>query len=141
MRISNYGVFHCAVVESWASDRKRLDKTGYKYSWFVSLGKARYQVKEVELWALQSGARPGSDYLLLRRDARQKGVTEFDVLPVDCPKLNLRNGGQVDIWLTSYCAINDVNEFIEFARAMAKRPEVGKLVWKADVPQAAPDKP
>lgn len=141
MRIRNYGVFHCAVVESWASDREMLDKNGYKYSWFVSLGKARYQGKDVDLWTLQSGARPGSDYLLLRRSAKQKGITEFDVLPVDCAKRDLRKGEQVDVWLTSYCAINDVNEFVEFAREMAKKPEVGKLKWKAEAPAVDQGKP
>ncbi len=141
MRLRNYGVFHCAMVESWGPDRESLDKTGYKYSWLVSLGKAEYQGKAVELWAFQRGARPGSDYLLLRKVAKPKGLTELDVLPVDCAKRHLRDGGQLDVWLTSYCSINDVNDFVAFAREMAKKPEVGKLVWKADVPETEPQKP
>ena len=78
---------------------------------------------------------------MLRRSAKQKGITEFDVLPVDCAKRDLRKGEQVDVWLTSYCAINDVNEFVEFAREMAKKPEVGKLKWKAEAPAVDQGKP
>src|SRR4051794_18077484 len=37
LRLRNYGVFHCAVIEQWADHQKRLEATGSKHSWFVDL--------------------------------------------------------------------------------------------------------
>lgn len=135
LRLRNYGVFHCAVIEEWAPDRERLGLRGYKHSWFVELGVTKRGKSTVELWALQSGARPGSDYLLLARTPAPGLIKAFEVLPVDCPEDYLRKGDGPDIWRADYCAINSADELRSFARKMASRRAIGTLTWVEGVPE------
>ena len=64
-RFSNYGVFHCWANTFRAYERERLDDADYHPSFFVFLGNTSVDQSDIELWALQIGARPGSEYLLL----------------------------------------------------------------------------
>ena len=79
-RYSNYGVFHCAAVIREADERSELDEAEWKYGFFVRLGETRFQSKRWELWAIQRGTVPGSDYSLFAREVSQQGgVTRFRV--------------------------------------------------------------
>lgn len=134
LRLVNYGVIHCAAIEAWSHDREHLGRRGIKYSWFVQLGTVERANSTVELWALQSGARPGSDYLLLARAPGPGLIKNFEVLPVACPKRYERKGNGPDIWRSDYCAINTAEELRSFARQMAQRPTVGTLTFVAQAP-------
>ena len=136
VRLRNYGVFHCAVIEQWASERDEVGQGGHKYSWFVPLGRGKRGGSDVELWALQSGSRPGSDYLLLSRRPAPGLIKSFDVLAVDCPRKNIRSGRGPDIWLGDYCAINSARELRLLAQRMSSRTPVGTLAYFAEVPES-----
>ncbi|MHA4836972.1 hypothetical protein [Sphingopyxis sp. MSC1_008] len=129
LRFGNYGVFHCAIVESGPSDRDRLETSGYRYSFFVQIGKTNFAGKPVELWILQSGMRPGSDYLLLARAPGDSLIESFDVLQRRCPAANRREGPLMDVWSTRYCSINSRRDLIALAKAMAKEPVLAKLTF------------
>jgi hypothetical protein len=81
------------------------------------------------LWALQTGARPGSDYVLLSRKPENGIVKRFDVLQRACPKSLMRKTESIDILLTDYCSVNSRSDLIVFARKMAKLPPLASLVW------------
>jgi hypothetical protein len=136
VRLRNYGVFHCAVIEEWAYDREDLGHRGYKHSWFVELGRTRRGKTTLEVWALQSGSLPGSDYLLLARVPTSGTIKSFEVLPVDCPREYLRIGRGPDIWGGDYCAINSADELRAFARRMANLTPIGTLTFVDRVPEA-----
>ncbi len=135
LRLSNYGVFHCAVVESWAHSRESLDRSGFKHSWFVELGRARRGNSDIEIWALQSGSRPGSDYLLLARDVAPGNIKRFDVLPVDCPSRFWRKGNSFDVWGTSYCSINSARDLTALAKRMVAGTPAGTLSYEGPRPE------
>lgn len=143
-RLQNYGVMHCAIVESRSHSRDRLDESGYRYSFFVEIGKTRIADKPVELWVLQSGTRPGSDYLLLARTPANGIINSFDVLQSRCPATYRREGPNVDIWSTAYCAINGQQNLLALAKSMATRPPLGKLTFVGEIkdkPLAEPAAP
>ena len=137
LRLQNYGVFHCAAIEQWADEREELGQRGFKHSWFVELGRARRGDSELELWALQSGSRPGSNYLLLARKPEPGLIKSFEVLAVDCPREHQRNGEGPDIWRADYCAINSARDLKSFAKKMAGRPSAGKLTFVDKAPETA----
>jgi hypothetical protein len=126
-RFSNYGVFHCWANIFRASDRAKLDGADFHPSFFVFLGKMSVNGADIELWAVQIGATPGSEYLLLSRDLSEGLIEEFNVLQTECPRANVRDAGSLDIVLTRYCAINSRSELKRFARRMAQRPSLGTL--------------
>jgi len=119
LRLRNYGAIHCAATEEWDYDREQSGGRGFKYSWFVQLGAAKRANSTVELWALQSGARPGSDYLLLARTPSPGLIKNFEVLPIECPKRFERKGNGPDIWRSDYCAINTAEQLRLFAKQMS----------------------
>lgn len=127
-RIANYGAFHCFALVSDAPDRKQLARRNTRPSFFILLDKTR----DRELWALQLGGRPGSDYVLLSRKPDKGIIKRFDVLQRDCPVSFTRKGTQVEILITSYCAINSPNDLVTLARTMAKRPPLGSLTYIDD---------
>lgn len=131
LRLSNYGVFHCAFVERGPSDRDMLDAGGYRYSFFVQIGKTHAAGKPVELWVLQSGMQPGSDYLLLARAPSDGLIESFHVLQRRCSAANRREGPAMDVWGTGYCSINSRRNLIAMANAMAKEPPLAKLTFIA----------
>ena len=126
-RFSNYGVFHCWANTFRAYERAKLDDAEFHPSFFVFLESASADQKDNELWALQIGARPGSEYLLLSRAPTDGLIEKFTVLQTACPRANVRDAGALDILLTRYCAVNSRTELIRLARSMAKRPPLGTL--------------
>ena len=127
-RLGNYGVFHCAIVERRANERDDLKSARWSYSFLVKMGSVGSNADRRELWALQSGTRPGSDYTLLTRQVDQTGIIKtFAVLQQRCPAASIRTGPSLDIWQTRYCSINSRSELISLARRMARLPPVGML--------------
>jgi hypothetical protein len=127
-RFTNYGVFHCWANTIRADEREELDKADFKPSFFVLLGTAKVDGSDVELWALQIGARPGSEYLLLSRAPGESLIERFNVLQSACPRANVREGDALDTLLTRYCAINSRRELNRLARRMAQLPPHGTLI-------------
>ena len=126
-RFSNYGVFHCWANIVRSSERTRLDGADVHPSFFVFLGNIGANGVDSELWAVQIGATPGSDYLLLSRDPEDGPIKKFNVLQTECPRENVRDAGALDILLTRYCAVNSRGELMRLARRMAQRPPLGTL--------------
>lgn len=134
-RITNYGVFHCFATVTDSSERSALDDSNPDPSFLIELGTVSVNRDTIELWALQRGARPGSDYLLLARRPAVGRVEAFDVLERECPQDRSREGPDLSILITRYCAINSKEELIELARQMASRPPLGRLTFVALVPR------
>ena len=126
-RFSNYGVNHCFALVADAQERDELAGRWPNPSFFIEFGTARGRDGPVELWALQRGVRPGSDYLLLARAPAAGAVTSFDVLQRACPRALMRGGTNLSILLTGYCAINSREELIQLARHMARLPPLGRM--------------
>ena len=145
-RFSNYGVFHCFAVVREAPERAELGAASFRYAFFVPIGEARIEGRKIELWVLQTGGRPGSDYLLLAREPVKGMVARFDVLQRKCPLRAIRDGGGIDILSTRYCAINSRSELVALAKAMARLKPLGTIALEkgeADdsAPRAAPSEP
>lgn len=126
-RFSNYGVFHCWANTFRADERARLASADSHPSLFAFLGSTSVNGSDIELWAVQIGARPGSQYLLLARDPAEGLIEKFNVLQTACPRANVRDAGSPDILLTRYCAVNSRSEMIRLARRMAQRLPLGSL--------------
>lgn len=127
LRVENYGVFHCFALVSRAAERSGLETAEAQPSFFVLLGEAGTGAARRELWALQIGARPGSEHLLLARAPGGERVDAFDVLQTDCPRANVRDAGPLDILITRYCAINSTAELVRMARRMVRKPPLATL--------------
>lgn len=131
-RMTNYGVFHCAMIFSEGVDSAELEKpeTRYEYGFIVRLGTIRRNGNTVELWVLQRGTIPGSNYILLARDAGPGKIESFTVLQRKCPsghERKLRGNANLDIWATRYCAINSRRDLLTLAKAMLALPALGHL--------------
>lgn len=129
LRIANYGVFHCAANLYKADAREEVDAGDFSRGLFARIGEGRANGKTYELWALQEGFVPGSSYMLL---ARAKGeddgiVARFDVLQVRCPSRWRRRAEDMDVWLTRYCAVENRDDLLAFARRMLREPFLGEL--------------
>jgi hypothetical protein len=126
-RFTNYGVFHCWANTFRAYERERLDGADFYPTFFVLLETARVGEADMELWAIQIGTRPGSEYLLLSRTPSDELIERFNVLQTECPQRNVRDRGSLDIIRTRYCAINARPELVDLARRMAQLPPLGTL--------------
>jgi hypothetical protein len=126
-RFQNYGAFHCFALVGRAYLREELDGAEFRPSYFVLLGTVEIENNRTELWAVQIGARPGSDYLLLSRPTGDGDIGTFNVLQTQCPRANVRDAGSISIILTRYCAINTRTDLVRLARRMAQRAPVGAL--------------
>ena len=127
-RFSNYGVFHCAAVMRTADERTGLEDARWEYGFFVQLGKAKLGSADWEIWALQKGTVPGSDYTLLAREPRQEElIHEFRVLQQHCPSGRLLEADGLDVWNTRYCAINSRSELLSLGRRMLRLPPRGTI--------------
>ncbi len=124
-RFSNYGVFHSNTFRAY--ERAALDGADFHPTFFVLLGSTSVDGRDIELWTIQMGARPGSQYLLLSRGRADGLIESFNVLQTACPRANVRDGGSLDILLTRYCAVNSRSELVRLARRMAQRPPLGTL--------------
>jgi hypothetical protein len=139
-RFANYGVFHCAAIMSRADERAELDNAKSEYGFFVRLGEVRIESALVELWALQVGTRPGSNYTLLSRIPKSGIVDRFTLLQQECPKGKERKvpGSSLDIWSTGYCAINDRADLLALAKKMARLEPLGEIILVPET-KGAPD--
>ncbi len=135
IRLGNYGASHCYLTEVRTYHPEGVSHSGFRYASLVDLGDAVGLGGPVRLWALQSGARPGSDYLLLASQRDQGPIRSFTILQRRCPKGRVRDGGQIDILLTRYCAINSPKELSNLARQMAWLPRLGRLTYVGPVPE------
>lgn len=126
-RIRNYGAVHCFAQVWRAYERSGLDGGTPQPSFFVELDRVRVDGVEKELWVLQMGALPGSEYLLLARAPGDGLIQRFDVLQSDCPRSQVRDAGALDILLTRYCAVDSRRQLVSLARRMARHPPRGTL--------------
>lgn len=132
MRLHNYGAFHCAAYERWSDERSGLQQADAVPSWFVELGKTTVNGSKLEVWALQTGSRPGSNYLLLSRRPSSGLIKQFDVLAAECPKRFMRKGDAIDVWRVDYCVLGSQAQLRLLAKEMAKRSPVGTLTFEGE---------
>lgn len=137
-RVSNHGVFHCALLFRSAPNTEGLSKAAFRYGFLVRLGNGKLKSKAVELWAFQIGTLPGSDYVLLAREPSGLLIKSFKALQMKCPRANVRTGPSMDVFRSSYCAINSRTDLLTLARSMLKLPALGTLEWTADLTSAPP---
>ncbi|MDH4743457.1 hypothetical protein OMP43_05455 [Sphingomonas sp. CBMAI 2297] len=126
-RFTNYGVFHCAAVIRTADEQGELADARWDYGFFVQLGTARKGSVTWELWALQKGVTPGSDYTLLAREPGGATIERFTVLQQRCPSGTRLEAKGLDVWDTRYCAINSRAELLSLARKMLALPSLGVI--------------
>ena len=129
LKIYNYGVFHCAYGFQWSYELKDLETTSAKLGHFVELGLVDTPSGKMDLWAMQSGFSPGSDYIFVTRPNNSNPNTPYEVLDIQCPKKYIRAAGNIDIFRTDYCSINNKRSMRRFAKRMAKLPPIGKLEY------------
>jgi hypothetical protein len=126
-RFSNYGVFHCAAIFRSAEKRDKLDEAKWSYGFFVRLGKARLGSGRWELWALQKGMVPGSEYTLLAREEGEGVVDSFSVLQRRCPPGRSMEARGMDVWSTRYCLVASRAELLSLGRRMLRQPPLGTI--------------
>lgn len=126
-RFANYGVFHCAAIVRTADEQSELDGARWDYGFFVQLGTARKGGARWELWALQKGLVPGSEYTLLAREPGNATIKRFVVLQQRCPPGTQFEAKGLDIWVTRYCAINSQAELLSLSRQMLALPALGVI--------------
>ena len=130
-RYENYGVFHCAAIIRTADVQKDLDDAKADYGFFVRLGLARLGQEEWEIWAIQVGTLPGSQYRLIARKAENEGlIKEFQVLQQTCPPGTHMEAKGLDIWRTRYCLIDSRETLLKLGHEMLRRPHRGQLQFK-----------
>lgn len=134
-RITNYGAIHCMMMVRDAHAQAELGGRDADPAFLIEIGTAEAGEGPVELWILQRGARPGSDYLLLARRPAPGLIESFDVLQRECPADRRREGQELSILLTGYCAINTQDELIALARRMLLRPPLARLIFVAPEPE------
>lgn len=138
-RYGNYGVFHCAAILRTADERAELDKAQWRYGFFVRLGKTRVGSRDWELWAIQKGMVPGSDYVLLARDSDDPGsIRKFRVLQRRCPP-GLARSISFDVWITRYCPIDSRQELLALARNMMRLPPLGTIEYVGESAEPSED--
>ena len=128
-RITNYGVFHCWMNVSEGSDPESQSHSRPSFLIRISEG------GPMELWVMQIGAVPGSNYLLLSRPPEGGLISQFNVLQHQCHRSQTRGGPSLDILKTRYC-ISTRKELIALARRMASLPPRGTLVLQNSEPGA-----
>ncbi len=128
-RLANYGAFHCFLLATQSREQGNLNQGNVKHSYLIDLGVTEQSGLQLGLWALQLGARPGSDYLLMTSQVDGNTISQFQVLQVHCPEPNIRTGPNMDILVTRYCAINSKAELLTLAQEMAKLPPRGTLTY------------
>lgn len=140
LRVSNYGVFHCAANLFEADEREELDDGQFSRGLFAMIGEGSVKGREWEIWVLQEGFVPGSDYLLLAREPGGEDLVKaFTVLQSRCPRKSLREADGMDVWRTRYCAIESRAELLALARRMLREKPLGTLEWGGDKNEEGPD--
>ena len=140
--LQNYGAFHCFLIVREGYKQAEMAYGDTRYSFLVNLGKFKFMDNATELWTLQLGGRPGSDYILLARTSpKDQPINSFDVLQVKCPRRNVRSGPALDGLISRYCAINSQRDLRRLAKRMAKLPPLGTLTFvepaadEAEIPE------
>lgn len=128
IRFENYGVMHCWLNSWLADEREHLGVTDPRPAFFIHAEDVEIDGVPVELWAIQIGARPGSEYVLLSRSPADDD-NSFTVLQTACPRSAVRQGGELSILRTDYCAINSKQKLIELMRNMVELPSAGRLTF------------
>lgn len=131
-RLSNYGVFHCALLYGRADDEAAAGEAFESYAWLARLTEPHSAPDEIELWALQIGVAGGSRYILLRRIG-DDSAAPFDVLDAACPRDAERRRANIDIWVQDDCIVDAKADIVRIAQSAANRPPRGRLEF---VPQA-----
>lgn len=136
LRISNYGAFHCAAIFQAAYRREGLEHAIADRGFLVGLGRTTGADGVEALFALQVGLNPGSRYYLLAAPVVEDGYERrrYRLLEPDCPRSARRTGPPADIFMTSYCAVNDQRTLIAMARAGARTRSTSWLEWVGDAP-------
>lgn len=124
-RFTNYGVFHCAAIMRMADKRIDLDTVSSTPAFFVRLGIARQGGATWELWAIQKGTVPGSQYTLLARPPGNGIIEHFTVLQQRCPREMRREKKGLGGWVTRYCEINSHAQLLSLSRRMLLLPKIG----------------
>lgn len=140
LRVSNYGVFHCAANLLEADKREELEDGEFSRGLFAMIGEGRADGRAWELWVLQEGFVPGSDYVLLAREADGDDlVRRFTVLQRRCPRVSVRELRGMDVWTTRYCAVENRAELLALAKLMLREKPLGTLEWVEDANEKGPD--
>lgn len=141
-RITNYGVFHCGAIFRGSYERAELANQHFEYGFFALIGEVQHDDQTIELWVLQQGLRPGSDYTLLSRPQADGLVESFTVLQQRCPEDAMRELDRgLDIWRTGYCVINSPEDMLSLAVDMLNYPPSGTVERRGDsdwIPTEAP---
>ena len=128
-RLTNYGLMHCHINLAEAYEAGHFGSV--QPAFLIRLGASG----SVELWALQIGARPGSDYLLLSRPSKPPVDNDhFAVLQRQCPVGKARGGEALDVLRTDYCSIGTRAELVALAERMAALPPLGTLAFEKRPP-------
>lgn len=127
-RIGNYGVFHCALLLSQTTERTELDAGFRDHAWVIVLDRIQTAGGEIEVLALQIGARGGSTYTLLSRPVATPNTTMNVLAPV-CPRGATRQRRGFDVWRTDYCVVASQSALRRIARDAARRPPVSVLEY------------
>ena len=139
-RFGSHGVFHCITSIRTAEDRTELAGGQFDQGFFVKLGEVEREGTHTELWAIQKGTLPGSEYMLLAREPDDDIITVFDVLQQRCPPRSWRDLAEsFDIFRTGYCAINSQEDLLAMAKSMLAFPRMGTLELQTGPDGETPD--
>ena len=140
-RITNYGVFHCMAIFREEDEREYLGDAEFGHGFFAQIGETDQVGRDIELWVMQRGTLPGSDYVILAREPGEEIINEFAVLQRRCPDGAMREfEGSLDILLTDYCAINSRAALVALAIEMLELPPLGTISWQGDGDYVPPEK-
>src|SRR5688500_9981584 len=84
--MTNYGVLHCFMLVRNSESREALSGREPGPSFLIRLATISGPEGQIQLWAIQRGVRPGSNYILLARRSDSPLIEDFDVLQRECPR-------------------------------------------------------
>jgi hypothetical protein len=103
------GVIHPKFIVTSALEQKGLEQGGAEIAFIGELLSRGQGAGKVRVFALQIGVRPGSTYRLfaVRGEGRIRRLQELDVRceGAGTERREMREG--MDVWLTSYCAVEN----------------------------------
>ncbi|MEM7780077.1 MAG: hypothetical protein AAF697_06785 [Pseudomonadota bacterium] len=138
MRFELRGIFTCGI-RVFEEDEQGLRDEGGRLGFFARIGEGEISGELVQIWVLQLGARPGSEYLLLAQLPGETGGEEYSVLQRRCPFDRLLRVRNLDSYRTDYCAIDSHEELLALASDMLEFPPLGTLTKQEGPDAFAPD--
>lgn len=129
LRFRNYGAFHCAYLIDWSESDEADDWRDFDYGLIGGLGQVDEPDGKLDLYAIQSGFRPGSNYLLVAVRPTKGLITQIIVLEPECPREWVRGKKPYDVWRADYCAVPDLAGLRRLARADARKPPAALLEY------------